>query len=218
MRARAITVLFGVATCAIPLAAQISPSASGFSDAPVQADMTEYWLMMNEMGSCIASNKKALAQQFVGSTIDSAGESAAFDALFHPQRNPCLRNFVTAGMLRAHARGVIAEGLFERLPEAALDQGLSTDPAPVASVVTLHDFARCYAMANPTKVSELLRRTRVATKGEMEFVRSMASEFAPCLPAGREVKLQPTSIRFALAEALYRLATGAPVATIEKAS
>ena len=203
---------------ATPLAAQISSSASGFSDAPTQADKTEYWLMMNEMGACVAANKGEQARQFVGSVIDSTGEAEAFDRLFHPQRNPCMRNFVMAGMLRSHARGVIAEGLFERLPDDALSVRLGAMPVEQAAIATLHDFARCYATANPSQAVALLKSTRVATRGELDFVRTMAPDFASCLPTGRELKLKPTSVRFALAEALYRLATGAPVATIEKAS
>lgn len=217
MRRVSLCATVGLLALSAPATGQLSPSASGFSDAPVQADKTAYWLMMNEMGACVAANKNEQARQFVASTIDSAAESAAFDALFHPRRNPCLRNTIFAGMLRSHARGVVAEGLFERLPDEHLAAAVTSGASKQDSIVTLHDFARCYALANPGKASDLLRRTRVATRGETEFVRSMSGEFAPCLPAGREVTLQPTSVRFALAEALYRLATGAPAATIEKA-
>ena len=87
-------------------------------------------------------------------------------------------------------------------------------PAPPDTVVTLHDFARCYVIAHPQEAAALLRKTRVATKDEMAMFRQMAGQFGPCLPEGVTINLKPTTVRFALAEALYRVATGAPAPTI----
>ncbi len=200
---------------AAPAAAQINGSASGWSNAPVNASETEYWSMMGQMGNCLAEQKGEEARAFVGSVIDSAEEDAAFEALFHRSRNGCLGNFVNAGMLRPHVRGLVAEGLFENLPDEVIDNFISAPPAAPESIVTLHDFARCYVVAHPAEARQLLRETRVATRGELEFIRAIAPDFGDCLPQDREVQLQATSVRMAIAEAAYRAATGNPAPTIQ---
>lgn len=199
----------------VAAAAQISGSASGFSDAPTTANEREYWDMMGALGGCLAQQKSEQAAAFVRTTIDSRAEDEAFTALFHPQRNVCLGNFVAAGMLRAHARGLVAEGLFERMPGAAFAKLVAAPPAAPDNIVTLHDVARCFTVANPVAARDLLAQTRVATKGEQTFVRAASAQFAPCLPVGREFTLRPTSMRMAIAEALYRAASGLPAPTIE---
>lgn len=207
-------VMLVVAALSPPAAAQLAPGRSGFSDAPTVADDTEYWLMMGEMGRCLAGQKSQQSKAFLAQVVDSPEEAAAFKELFHRNSNPCVGNFVSAGMLRAHVRGVIAEGLFERLGDEGVARVAASPAASPEIIATLHDFARCYVVAHPADATRLLRETRVATKDEMAAFREMAADFAPCLPHGFSIKLKPTSVRFAIAEALYRVATGAPGATI----
>jgi hypothetical protein len=203
--------------CAIGLAstasAQLSSSASGFSSAPTVANQAEYWDMMSQLGNCLAQQKTEQSRAFVGSAIGSDAESAAFKSLFHRRYNNCMGNFVNASMLRAHVRGLVAEGLFENLPDATTDRLVADRPSSPAPVVTFHDFARCFVTAHPEEARDLLRRTRVATKGEQQFVGSLVEKFGPCLPADKTFTLRPTTVRMAVAEALYRAATGqsAPV-------
>ena len=198
---------------ASPAAAQLSSSASGSSDAPVEAHESAYWSMMSGMGSCMADQKPDLARAFLATTIDSSEEGAAFKALFDKRYNLCLGNFVKAGMVRAHVRGIAAEGLFEDLDQAALTQP-ATPPAAPAAIANMHDLARCFVIAHPDKARNLLAQTRLATKGEESFVGGLAADFSACLPDNRAVKLNPTSVRLAVAEALYRVATGAPAPTM----
>jgi|GEM_PF-1901607 len=200
---------------ASPAVAQINGSASGWSSAPVSASETEYWSMMGQMGTCLAEQKSDEARAFIGSDIDSSEEDTAFEALFHRSRNNCLGNFVNAGMLRAHVRGLVAEGLFENLPDETVEAFIAAPPAAPESIATLHDFARCYVLAHPAEARQLLRETRVATRGEIEFIRAIAPDFGDCLPQDREVQLQATSVRMAIAEAVYRAATGSPAPTIQ---
>lgn len=204
-----------LAGAALPANAQLSSSASGFSSAPTAANEAEYWDMMSQLGNCLAEQKTEQSRAFVDSVIGSKEEGTAFKALFNRQFNVCLGNFVNATMLRAHVRGLVAEGLFENLPDATVDRLEATRPNGPPAIATIHDFARCYVVAYPVMARDLLRRTRVATKGEQEFVGTIAANFAPCLPVGKEVKLRPTTVRMAIAEALYRTATGKPAPTVQ---
>jgi hypothetical protein len=217
MRRVSLCAWVGLLALSAPATGQLSPSASGFSDAPVAANNRQYWDMMGALGGCLAQQKSAQAAAFVATVIDSSAEGEAFAQLFHPQRNICLGDFVTAGMVRAHARGLVAEGLFERMPDTMFDRFAANPPAAPEVVSTIHDVARCYVIAHPADARELLGQTRVATMGEQKYVQSVAADFAPCLPQGREFTLRPTSMRMAIAEALYRATTGIPAPTIEKA-
>lgn len=173
---------------------------------------------MGQLGSCLATQKPEQARAFVDSVIGSKEEGAAFKALFHRQFNVCLGTFVNAAMLRAHARGVVAEDLFERLPDEVVDRLVAAPSSAPTTVATFHDFARCYVVAHPVAARDLLRQTRVATKGEQKFVGTIAADFEPCLPVGKDYKLRPTSVRMAFAEALYRTATGKPAPTMQGAN
>lgn len=195
--------------------AQLAPSASGYSSAPTQANEAQYWDMMSVLGNCLARRKTEQARAFVDSVIGSQEEGAAFKALFHRQFNVCLGNFVNATMQRAHVRGLVAEGLFENLPDETIERLVATPPGGPEGIATLHDFARCYVVAHPAAARDLLRETRVATEGEQEFVGAIARDFRPCLPEGKAIKLRPTSVRMAIAEALYRTATGKPVPAMQ---
>lgn len=214
---RVLLTSLAVLALAAPVAAQINGSASGFSDAPTQASEAEYWSMLGQMGTCLAEQKAEESTAFLASVIDSGEEDAAFDALFHRSRNGCMGNFVQAGFLRSHVRGVVAEGLFEDLPDTTVDAFIGSPPAGPEGIATLHDFARCYVVSHPSEARALLRETRVATEGELEFIRAIAADFGPCLPQDREVRLRPTAVRMAIAEAAYHAATGGGVPIIQGA-
>jgi len=73
-------------------------------------------------------------------------------------------------------------------------------------------------LAHPQSARRLVEDTRLATKGETELIRTIAADFGPCLPEGNEVTIRPTSVRMAIAEALYRAVSGLPAPTIQEAS
>lgn len=200
---------------ATPAAAQINGSASGWSSAPVEASQEEYWNFMGRLGTCLAENKADEAQAFVGSVIDSEAEGEAFDALFDRRFNQCMRNYVSAGVVRSRVRGVVAEGLFELLPDETIAQFTAAPPAAPETIGTLHDLARCYVVTHPADARQLLRETRVATQGELEFIQAIAPDLGPCMPQGRDVRLQATSLRMAIAEAAWRAATGREAPTMQ---
>ena len=213
------TVAFALAF-AVPAQAQLNNGASGYSSAPREASMAEYWRMLDGLGPCLANMKRDEAEAFVDEPIDSEAEAEAFDRLFstndNVQRNVCMGNFTSvSGARRAHFRGVVAEGLFANLADDQLTSSAASLSAEPFAVTTLHDFARCYVISHPEETRQLLSRTDLATRGELAAIRAMAADFASCLPQDREVSLNPTNVRMALAEAAWRIATGRAGATIQ---
>jgi hypothetical protein len=197
--------------CGGVASAQLAPGCSGSSGAPISATEEEYWFFMRELGGCLAKTKRAQSTAFMQTKIGTPEEKWAFDALISRRgNNSCMRNMVSASMLRAHVRGSVAEGLYETAPQAApnapVPQGLSA-PATIRSI---HDFADCYVAGNYTSARDLLTDTRLASKEENRRVQELASGFGACLPQGREIRIVPTDIRMALAEALYRASIARP--------
>lgn len=194
--------------------AQLSTGASGFSSAPTEASEKEYWWLVRELGRCLAQNKTDQSIDFLAASNGSSQEDRAFGKLFNRTRNMCMRNFVRASFVRAHVRGTVAEGLFNRNLSQHADDYVPVVSAP-DKIVSIHDFATCYVASNYVQARTFLSETRLATEGELEYVQRLAPSFKPCLPVGREVELIAMDIRLALAEALYR-ATSMSVAQAEK--
>jgi len=214
-----VLVFAAVMLIATPAHAQLSNGTSGYSSAPRPGVDAEYWRFLDQIGPCLANQKPDEAVAFVDAVIDSEQEGAAFDVLFNVgenRRNNCAGRYAGVyGAQRSHIRASVAEGLFENLEDAVVEQFIANPPAAPETIGTLHDFARCYVVANPADARELLRRTDVATRGELEFIQEIAADFGPCMPEGREVTLRPTPVRMAIAEAAWRAATGRPAATIQ---
>ena len=195
----AATCVLGMAT---PAAAQLSPSTSGSSTAPTEASEKDYWWMLRQMGDCLADYKTEKSQAFLAAKIDSPAETRAFKQLFGRSRNMCMRNFVSASIVRSQIRGVVAEGLYRRNLALVGADFVPAANAP-AQIASLHDFARCYVSSNYAEARTLLKETRLATEDEAELVKRMAPGFSSCLPEGRDVVLKPINVRLSLAEALY---------------
>lgn len=214
---------FGVRTVAASLAlfcmlmvndgakAQLAPGYSGTSSAPVEGTESDYWHLLRVMGECAAQLKYDEAVAFLATDPGSSAEAKAFHEIFGGQRNVCMRNFVSATLVRAHLRGAVAEGLYKRLAREAR----SPSPAAATSTIgmeqdirTLHDFARCYVRSHEAEARTLLMETRLATREERATVVRMAPDFAECFPAGREIEINPIEIRLAIAEAMYKSLAG----------
>ena len=203
---------------ATPAYAQLNTGAAGYSSAPREGVEGDYYRFLDQIGPCLANQKPEQSLAFVNAVIDSAEEAAAFAVLFNRgrnRRNTCMGRYSGVSGTRAYIRGSVAEGLFEKLDDEVIEAFIANPPAGPESIGTLHDLARCYVVAHPATARELLQRTDVATRGEQAFIEENMSDFRPCMPEGREVTLQPTSLRFAIAEAAFRAATGRPAATIQ---
>lgn len=187
--------------------AQLAPGNSGFSTAPVEGSQNDYWWLLRELGVCLTKSKTDQVRAFLATEIDTPAEESRFDDLFHKQRNLCMRNFVSLTTVRAHIRGAVAEGMYERI---AVDRPTPLQEAAAwdEPIHDLHDFARCYVASHAARAHSLLADTRMGDDDEVRAVRAMAVDFGPCLPHGIKVQLNPPEVRMALAEALYHAAAG----------
>ena len=215
MRVPVILLAAASALGATPAQAQLNNGASGYSSADRTVSNQLYWNFLDQIGPCLANQKEDQSTAFVDSVIGSREETEAFDVLFNRgrnRRNNCMGNFSGVyGAQRAHIRGSVAEGLFERLPDDVIAAFIATPPAGPERIDTLHDFARCYVVAHPETTREFLRRTDNHADGEMEFIAErMMGDFGPCLPEGRDVEFTAISVRASFAEAAWRAATGRP--------
>ena len=64
--------------------------------------------------------------------------------------------------------------------------------------------------SNARTAASLLADTQLGSKEEADTVVGMAPGFKSCFPAGREVRIDATEVRMALAEALYHTARARP--------
>ena len=192
-----------------PAKAQLAPGYSGYSSAPREGTNVDYWRLIRRLGSCLSNSKAEASLDFLSTTPGTASEGEAWDGLFKNRRaNICMRGFASASMARSHVRGSIAQAIFLR----SLDEDespYSPQLRPVSSVSGIHDFADCYVAGHYSTAKALVSETRLSSEGEFEFVKTMASGFGPCLPDGAEVEIEPTAVRLAIAEALYRTIPGA---------
>lgn len=185
--------------------AQLAPGYSGFSDAPRTATEDQYWFFLRELGRCLAQSKRAQSIAFMRTAINSAEESRTFGALISRRgNNACMRNMVSATVVRAHVRGVVAENLYKSLPVFTSGGPVPAGLAGPSEVRSIHEFADCYIAGNYAEARSLLAETRLATQEETDRIRIMAPGFGACLPDGRQTRIVPIDIRLALAEALYR--------------
>ncbi|WP_133365438.1 hypothetical protein [Qipengyuania sediminis] len=189
---------------AMPARAQLASGYSGQSDAPRPGVPDDYWYLLRQIGPCVAESKTEAARGFLAAAPGTADEKRAFDRLFGRKSNACMRNFVSATFVRAHVRGAIAEGLYERataagaVPRPGADADLDR-----AKIRTLHDFGRCYIAGNGGHATALLKDTQLGSREEANAVMQLAAGFESCFPVGRKVRIDATEVRMALAEALY---------------
>ncbi len=187
-----------------PSLAQLGPGYSGYSSAPREGTDRDYWHLIRQLGYCLSSSKPDESRDFLATKPGSQGENEAWDGLFRQRRrNPCMRNFTSATMLRAHVRGSIAQAIFKR---AFDDREGRMEPVFYEPdiVRNIHDFADCYVAANFESAQTLVNDTRISSEGEIEYIRGMVDGFGPCLPSGADVRIEPTAVRLAIAEALFR--------------
>lgn len=187
-----------------PVHAQLASGYAGQSGGPTAGVPDDYWYLLRQIGPCVAASKTEEARAFLATVPGTATEKRAFDRVFGRKRNVCMRHFVNATFVRAHLRGAIAEGLYERMPGGTRT---STQPAGTAidraGIRTLHDFARCYIAGNPAEAGTLLSETQLGSQEEVDAVMRLSTGFESCFPLGRKVRIDATEVRMAIAEALY---------------
>lgn len=185
---------------ATPAVAQLAPGYSGYSSAPERGSEAEYWFMLRQLGDCVANMKTAQAEAFLATEIDSKAEGREFKTLFGGRNNSCMRNFVSATIVRSQVRGVLAESLFKR--NLRIGRPIRPIEPKASQIATIHQFAQCYVYREPAAAQRLLMGTRLKSDEETSAVQDISSGFAQCLPS-RTVSLDATDVRLAFAEALY---------------
>ncbi len=184
--------------------AQLSPGHSGYSSAPRDGSDRDYWHLIRQLGYCLSSSKADESFEFLATEPGSQAEGEAWDSLFrHRRRNPCMRRFSSATMLRAHVRGSIAQAIVSRAFDDSEErmEPVFHEPEIVSNI---HDFADCYVASNFADAKMLITQTRISSEGELQYVQELAGGFGSCLPQGSAVRIEPTAVRLAIAEALFR--------------
>ena len=198
-----VTALAGALLALAPGAsAQLGPGISGSSSAPREGVPDDYWILLRNMGECAARAKHDKAVAFLAAPPGSAAEGRAFQRLFGGNGNMCMRDFVSATLLRAHVRGAVAEWLYKK--HASRASAAAVTGEATGQITSLHDFARCYVAGNERAARRLLDETRLGSDSEQDMVVAMAPSFAGCFPADRQIEIEAFEVRMALAEALYR--------------
>jgi hypothetical protein len=185
------------------LAAQIASGISGSSTTST-FDEGEAWRTLRAFGHCYSSRNLAGALALIATEPGSRAEAETYRRLFRGD-SQCLGGNTELAMPVAMVRGAIAEGLYRN--RAALPANL-TLAAPVAGapIRRFSEAARCYAATHRDQVRSLVETTAPGSRQELTALNDMASDFIRCLPeAARNRGLNPTQVRYLVAEALLRL-------------
>jgi hypothetical protein len=203
VKAFCLAMLAGAA--AVPAQAQLAPGISGYSNSPLEGTQRDYWYLVRQLGHCLSRSEREQSVTFLATEPGSRAEGTAWDDLFNNGRtnNPCMQNFVSASIIRAHVRGAMAESIFERWVDDQ-ENGISPVFSEPETVTGIHDFADCFVARHFDIAHGLVENTKISTQGELRFIQEIVSEFGPCLPVGQDVRIVPTDVRLAIAEALYR--------------
>jgi hypothetical protein len=182
--------------------AQLAPGRSGGSTVSyfgAEQAMKE----LTVFGRCYARNKPDKAWSLIAERPASREEAQTFRKLFKGESEMCLIPGTTLTMPLEYIRGVIAEGLLRE--QVAVPAAHRLSAPTLAEVRSLTDIARCFVAANPAKARAILE-TKPGSRAEYDAVSAMINDFAPCTPAGAQVRADATLIRYRLAEGLLRLA------------
>lgn len=186
-------------------AAQIAAGVSGSSTTTTMDD-GEAWRTLRAFGHCYSSRNLAGALALIATEPGSRAEAETYRRLFRGD-SQCLGGSTELAMPVAMVRGAIAEGLYRN--RAALPANLAL-AAPVAGVPIrrFSEAARCYAATHRDQVRSLVETTAPGSRQELAAMNDMASDFFRCLPeVARSRRLNPTQVRYLVAEALLRLPT-----------
>lgn len=209
----ACVAILAVGTAALSTAthAQLANGYSGFSGAPRDGTLDEFYWTLAEMGRCLAQNRKAESVALTASQAGSKAEASALKEMFG-RPSMCVRGASTIAAPTHMIRGAIAEALYEkakRPPPAALAAFTpltlnKADRATARMDRAMDDFAACLATAQPQAVHGLLAGTKLGSKAEDAEIGRLSSAFNQCLVTDGAVRFRASELRLSLAEALYR--------------
>lgn len=204
--------------------AQLANGYSGFSGAPRDGTLDEFYWTLAEMGRCLAQSRRPESLTLVASAAGSKAEAAASKAMFG-RPSMCVRGASVIGVPTHMIRGAIAEALYEKakrpLPRALTSVTAVTlnkaDRTTTKMDGVLDALAGCLAAAQPAAVHDLLAQTKLGSKAEDAAVTRMSGRFDQCLSTDGTVRFRASELRLGLAEAMYRRTWASPAA-IEQAN
>jgi hypothetical protein len=161
---------------------------------------------LSEFGKCYASTSRNDALKLVATQAGTVQEAQTYKHLFEKPYQSCLGNVTDLQISSAFVRGSIAEGLYwKRVPVPP--NLMITQPPDAAQVHSLSEAAICYVGRHRNTAQELVEGTGPGTKKEISAVAALMADFAECIPptARASLGLDPTLVRFRIAEALWRL-------------
>jgi hypothetical protein len=199
--------------------AQLAPSYSGISSEPRAGTSEEFWFSVSSLGNCIARLKTDQSRALLGTAPASPAEAKAIRAMLG-RTTGCLQYASRMVAPSDLIRGAIVEGLYKRdvrVPPAAIDvpRPPRMDPQAGAAIKpyrVLADFARCFASKHPDRVHRMITQTYLGTDKAHAAINALEPDAPECLPPNMKIQFEPTEIRLALVEALYRRAVAVPTA------
>jgi outer membrane lipoprotein SlyB len=190
--------------------AQTPSGRSGMSSGDTYSNMNAY-RELRQFGICLVRTQRSAALAIIAAAQGSPEENRAMQGTVYGELDTnCMGGGDTNVMSSVLARGAVAEGLV--LSGGVPPTLLRPAPAP-NEVRDLPGAGRCYAAGHQEQIRGLLA-TRIASPEERAAATALWSELRPCL-ARFNLRLNPTWIRYILAEGLLTLAptaTPAPAA------
>ena len=197
--------------------AQLASTYSGFSGEPRRGTSEEFWFALSSLGQCFARMKTEQSRALLATQPASAAEAKAVREMLGRQTG-CLRHASRITMRSDLLRGAIIEGLYKRdvrAPVAAVEvpRPAAVDPRSgdeIEPFEFLAEFARCFASKHPQRVHRLVTETHLGTAKSHAAIAEFEPIVPECLPPNARMQFEPTDIRLALVEALYRRSVAVP--------
>ena len=200
----------------VPAMAQTKAAAPTAPTAPVDpaAERAKTLGAIHETARCLAGNKAAAVRGLFATKPQSEQEVAAFEKIFEKEEQRCVRGGSSMVIDRPLMRGALAEamyrsgaarGLTVRPIQASTYTSLVKQGAMPAPKTYMAAFTDCVAAARPAEVHALVTTTNIDSREEKAAMRGIVDTFSACLPSGQQVKLDPLTVRVALAESIYTL-------------
>lgn len=205
-----LLILFAVLPAAA--IAQLAPSRSGTSTTSYLGGQAA-WNELRDFGACYAAYETNDALKLVATQAGTAEEAATYKQLFGKANQYCLGSVTSLRASSLLVRGAIAEGLYKKKIPVPANLVVTTVPA-VAQVHNFSDAALCYAAGHRAEALSLVNETKPGSKQEYAAINALLESFAQCIPpiARQSLQIDPTLVRFRIAEALWRMGT-APAQT-----
>jgi TonB family protein len=206
----------------LPIPAEDLPFAGTvprFLSAPVSDSELESYEAAQKFGACLVKANPAMSMAFAMTTPGSDASELALKKL-KSRMVECLDPWATQMVINpALVRGVVAEALY-RLQFAAQPQpttaNLSVAPIFAASEgdlkhrdeAVIYDFVQCVTAADPSAVRSVAL-SKLNSSDEQVAMVHLVPAMSPCLYRGQTLQADRLTLRFRLAESLYRWSVAA---------